>query len=671
MNTVEQHVADMHITYDRGELTDEELLTLYRGMKKPRLIEEKMLILLRQGKISKWFSGWGQEAISVGCAMAIKPEEFILPMHRNLGVFTSRGIELNRLFCQFQGKMSGFTKGRDRSFHFGSKEHRIVGMISHLGPQLGIADGIALASKLNNEKQVALVFSGDGGASEGDFHEALNVAAVWDLPVIFCVENNQWGLSTPSREQFRCENFIDKGVGYGMDAYQIDGNNIIDVYSSVKKIAQSLRENPRPFLLELMTFRMRGHEEASGTKYYPEGLQDQWDKKDPVRNYELYLKSIGLLDEKMITELEAAIKAEIQNGLDLAFAEEKIAPDTAQELADLFMPFDATEIQPKTDKKTEKRFVDAVSDSLKQAMARHPNLVIMGQDVGEYGGVFKVTEGFVDLFGKERVRNTPLCESAIVGAGLGLSIKGMKAVVEMQFADFVTCGFNQIVNNLAKIHWRWGQNADVVVRMPTGAGAAAGPFHSQSNEAWFTHTPGLKVVYPAFPNDAKGLLSASIEDPNPVMFFEHKYLYRSVREDVYDDYFTLELGKAAVRKTGTKATIITYGLGVHWALDYAAAHPEKELEVIDLRTLAPLDYDTVFKSVRKTSRVLVLHEDCLTGGIGGEIASRITEECFESLDAPVLRLASLDTPIPFAADLELNFLPQHRLDEKINQLLAY
>ncbi len=671
MTTVEQQLSDMHITYDRGELTDSELMTLYQGMKKPRLIEEKMLILLRQGKISKWFSGWGQEAISVGCAMAIQPEEYILPMHRNLGVFTSRGIELNRLFCQFQGKMSGFTKGRDRSFHFGSQEHKIVGMISHLGPQLGIADGIALAAKLNNEKQVALVFSGDGGASEGDFHEALNVAAVWDLPVIFCIENNQWGLSTPSREQFRCENFIDKGIGYGIDAYQIDGNNIIEVYSAVKRISQSLRENPRPFLLELMTFRMRGHEEASGTKYYPEGIQDEWDKKDPVRNYELYLKSIGLLNDSQIEQIEADIKAEIQHGLDLAFAEEKITPNTEEELADLFKSFDATEIAPNSQNKSEKRFVDAISDGLKQAMERHPNLVIMGQDVADYGGVFKVTEGFVDLFGKERVRNTPLCESAIVGAGLGLSIKGMKAVVEMQFADFVTCGFNQIVNNLAKIHWRWGQNADVVVRMPTGAGAAAGPFHSQSNEAWFTHTPGLKVVYPAFPNDAKGLLAASIEDPNPVMFFEHKFLYRSVREDVYDDYFTLELGKAAVRKSGSGATIVTYGLGVHWALDYAEAHPEKQLEIIDLRTLAPLDYDTVFESVRKTNRVLVLHEDCLTGGIGGEIAARITETCFASLDAPVLRLASLDTPIPFAADLEQNFFPIQQLDEKINQLLAY
>jgi len=671
MNTVEQNTSEMHITYNRGELSDSELLTLYKGMKKPRLIEEKMLILLRQGKISKWFSGWGQEAISVGCAMAIEPEEYILPMHRNLGVFTARGIELNRLFCQFQGKMSGFTKGRDRSFHFGSQEHKIVGMISHLGPQLGIADGIALAAKLNNEKHVALVFSGDGGASEGDFHEALNVAAVWDLPVIFCIENNQWGLSTPSREQFRCENFIDKGIGYGMDAYQIDGNNIIEVYSSVKKIAQSLRENPRPFLLELMTFRMRGHEEASGTKYYPEGIQDMWDKKDPVRNYELYLKSIGLLDDSQIEQIEADIKAEIQHGLDLAFAEEKITPNTEEELADLFRSFDATEIAPNSQNKSEKRFVDAISDGLKQAMERHPNLVIMGQDVADYGGVFKVTEGFVELFGKERVRNTPLCESAIVGAGLGLSIKGMKAVVEMQFADFVTCGFNQIVNNLAKIHWRWGQNADVVVRMPTGAGAAAGPFHSQSNEAWFTHTPGLKVVYPAFPNDAKGLLAASIEDPNPVMFFEHKFLYRSVREDVYDDFFTLELGKAAVRKSGSGATIVTYGIGVHWALDYAETHPEKDLEVIDLRTLAPLDYDTVFESVRKTNRVLVLHEDCLTGGIGGEIAARITETCFASLDAPVLRLASLDTPIPFAADLEQNFFPIQQLDDKINQLLAY
>lgn len=662
---------ERHINYDRSEFSDDELLSVYKAIKKPRVIEEKMLVLLRQGKISKWFSGWGQEAISVGTTLAMEAEEYILPMHRNLGVFTTRGIPLNRLFSQFQGKMSGFTKGRDRSFHFGASEYNIVGMISHLGPQLGIADGIALACKLNKESKATLVFSGDGGASEGDFHEALNVASVWQLPVIFAVENNQWGLSTPSNEQFRCRQFIDKGIGYGMDAFQVDGNNILEVLSSVRKIAQSLRENPRPFLLELMTFRMRGHEEASGTKYYPEGIQDQWEKKDPVRNFELFLQEQGILTEAMIDQVTEAVKNEIQEGLDLAFSEEKIVPDTIVELNDVYAPTGDYTVLPATENKSEKRFVDAISDGLRQAMERHDNLVIMGQDVAEYGGVFKITEGFVDQFGKDRVRNTPLCESAIVGTGLGLSIKKMKAVVEMQFADFVTCGFNQIVNNLAKMHWRWGQNADVVVRMPTGAGVAAGPFHSQSNEAWFAHTPGLKIVYPAFPEEAKGLLASAIEDPNPVMFFEHKFLYRSLKEEVHDDYFTVEIGKAKVRKTGNQISIITYGMGVHWALEMAEKHPDIDMEIVDLRTLLPLDTDTVYASVRKTGRVIVVHEDCLTGGLGGEISALINENCFDALDAPVVRVASLDTPVPFAADLEQNFLPKHRFEEKLLKLVEY
>lgn len=662
---------ERHIDYDRSEFSGDELLSVYKAIKKPRVIEEKMLVLLRQGKISKWFSGWGQEAISVGTTLAMEEEEYILPMHRNLGVFTTRGIPLNRLFSQFQGKMSGFTKGRDRSFHFGASEYNIVGMISHLGPQLGIADGIALACKLNKESKATLVFSGDGGASEGDFHEALNVASVWQLPVIFAVENNQWGLSTPSNEQFRCRQFIDKGIGYGMDAFQVDGNNILEVLSSVRKIAQSLRENPRPFLLELMTFRMRGHEEASGTKYYPEGIQDQWEKKDPVRNFELFLLEQGILTEAMIDQVTESVKNEIQEGLDLAFAEEKIVPDTTVELTDVYAPTGDYTVLPATENKSEKRFVDAISDGLRQAMERHDNLVIMGQDVAEYGGVFKITEGFVDQFGKDRVRNTPLCESAIVGTGLGLSIKKMKAVVEMQFADFVTCGFNQIVNNLAKMHWRWGQNADVVVRMPTGAGVAAGPFHSQSNEAWFAHTPGLKIVYPAFPEEAKGLLASAIEDPNPVMFFEHKFLYRSLKEEVHDDYFTVEIGKAKVRKTGNQISVITYGMGVHWALEMAEKHPDIDMEIVDLRTLLPLDTETVYASVRKTGRVIVVHEDCLTGGLGGEISALINENCFDALDAPVVRVASLDTPVPFAADLEQNFLPKNRFEEKLLKLVEY
>jgi len=629
-----------------------------------------MLILLRQGKITKWFSGWGQEGISVGCSYAMEKEEYILPMHRNLGVFTTREIPLNRLFSQFQGKLSGFTKGRDRSFHFGTQEYKLVGMISHLGPQLGIADGIALSNKIKKNKKSTLVFTGDGGASEGDFHESLNVAAVWDLPLIFCVENNQWGLSTPSEEQFRCKQFIDKGIGYGMNAIQVDGNNILEVIRTVRKINEEIRENSKPYLLELMTFRMRGHEESSGTKYYPEGLQDEWAKKDPVLNFELYLLEQGILTKESIEEIKKSFKDEIQAGFDKANAEDAIIPNIEVELADIYAPF-KQEVQKPNGPLVEKRFIDAIQDALIQSMERYPDLILMGQDIAEYGGAFKVTEGLLDKFGKERVRNTPLCESAILGASLGLSISGMKAMVEMQFADFVTCGFNQIINNLAKINWRWGQNADVVVRMPTGAGTAAGPFHSQSNEAWFFHTPGLKILYPSNPYDAKGLLNAAIEDPNPVLFFEHKGLYRSIKEEIPSDYYTVEIGKAAIVSEGKDFTIITYGAGVHWAKEALTKFPETSAEIIDLRTLLPLDTENIFTAVKKTGKVIVLHEDCMMGGIGGELAALISENCFEYLDAPVIRVASLDTPVPFAVALEEQFLPKERLTSAISSLLNY
>ena len=658
------------ISFDAQGFSKPELLSIYKSLLKPRMIEEKMLVLLRQGKITKWFSGWGQEAISVGTTLAMKEEEYILPMHRNLGVFTTREIPLNRLFSQFQGKQNGFTKGRDRSFHFGTQDHRIVGMISHLGPQLGIADGIALANILKQEELATLVFTGDGGASEGDFHESLNVAAVWNLPVIFCVENNSWGLSTPSEEQFKCKQFIDKGVGYGMEAIQMDGNNILEVIRTLRKITKEIRKNPKPVLLEAMTFRVRGHEESSGTKYYPEGIQEEWAIKDPLSNYEMFLKEEGILTDEIESEYRNELKEHIQSSFDIAQNEPLITSDEDKEENDVFAPHIQNVIEAHG-KKKEIRFIDAIQQSLNQSMERYPGLVLMGQDIAEYGGAFKVTEGLVDLYGKGRVRNTPLCESAIVGAGLGLSIKGMKAMVEMQFADFVTCGFNQIINNLAKIHWRWGQNADVVVRMPTGAGTAAGPFHSQSNEAWFFHTPGLKILYPSNPTDAKGLLNAAIEDPNPVLFFEHKYLYRSLKEEVPEAYYTTEIGKANVVSTGDTLTIITYGLGVHWAIEEMNNRPEIQAEIIDLRSLVPLDTETVYTSVKKTGRAIVLHEDCISGGIGGELTALITEHCFEFLDAPVLRVGSLNSPVPFAATIEAIFLPQDRFTKAVDQLLNY
>ncbi len=654
----------------RGKRSDRQLISIYKSLVTPRLIEEKMLILLRQGKITKWFSGIGQEAISVGSALVLKEDEFILPMHRNLGVFTTRNVPMARLFSQFQGKANGFTKGRDRSFHFGSIEHHLVGMISHLGPQLAIADGIALANQLDGEKKVTLVFTGDGGSSEGDFHEALNVAAVWDLPVIFVVENNGYGLSTPSSEQFRFKSFMDKGPAYGIDAMSIDGNNILEVLDTIEKAAKKIRRKPQPILIEANTFRMRGHEEASGTKYVPKELMEYWAAKDPIENYGEFLFEEKVLDKDKVQEITDSIRKEINAAVELAFAEHSIPGNIVGELQDMFYPF-TQKVEHPNGSVSEKRFVDAISDGLYQSMEKFPELVLMGQDIADYGGVFKVTEGFMDQFGKNRVRNTPLCESAIIGTALGLSVKGKKAMVEMQFADFVTCGFNQIINNLAKIHYRWGQNADVVVRMPTGAGVGAGPFHSQSNEAWFFHTPGLKIVYPSNPADAKGLLNAAIEDPNPYLFFEHKALYRSLTGDVPDDYYTTEVGKAARVSEGDEVTIISYGMAVHWAKEYLHTNPEVSADLIDLRTLIPWDKETVQESVEKTGKVIILHEDCLTGGIGAEISAWISEKCFQYLDAPVMRVGSLDTPVPFAAALERDFLPIHRFNEKMKELVEF
>ena len=672
------------MNFDRTNLSNEQLKQFYRELLWPRMIEEKMLLLLRQGKISKWFSGIGQEAIATGATLALDEDEWIMTLHRNLGVFTARNMPLHKLFAQWQGGQESFSKGRERSFHFGSKQHHICGMISHLGPQLAIADGVSLAHKLRKENKVSLAFTGEGGTSEGDFHEALNVAAVWDLPVIFLIENNGYALSTPTSEQYRSISLVDKARGYGMDGVTIDGNNILTVYDTIRGVREFCLKNQKPYLIECLTFRMRGHEEASGTKYIPKKLFEIWQLKDPVNKYEEYIKSIGALSEDEIDAVKNEFKEKIEDELKIALATKSVVADTEDELSDVYASTDVRRESPvKTFNNSrlttndsqftthDLRFIDAIRQGLHQSMEKNPNLILMGQDIAEYGGAFKITEGFLNDFGKERVRNTPLCESAILGVALGLSLEGLKSMVEMQFADFVTMGFNQIVNNLAKIYYRWGQNADVVIRMPTGGSVGAGPFHSQTNEAWFVHTPGLKVVYPSTPVDAKGLLIAAINDPNPVMYFEHKALYRSVSGPVPEEYYEMEIGKGKHVREGDEVSIITYGAGVHWAEDYAAEHPDISIDILDLRTLLPLDYFSIREAVARTGRVLILHEDTLTGGIGGELAAWIAEHCFEILDAPVMRCASLDTPVPFSIELENNFLAKSRLNETIQKLINY
>lgn len=656
--------------FNRGTLGDNQLLELYKSILKPRMIEEKMLVLIRQGKVSKWFSGIGQEAISVGITAALDQDEYILPMHRNLGVFTSRNIPLYRLFSQWQGKANGFTKGRDRSFHFGSQQYKIIGMISHLGPQLGVADGIALANKLSKNGKITAVFTGEGATSEGDFHEALNVASVWDLPVLFVIENNGYGLSTPTNEQYRCENLADKGIGYGMESYIVDGNNVLEVYHLISDLKKSMETHPRPILLEFKTFRMRGHEEASGVKYVPKELLDLWEEKDPVENFKKYLIQLNILTESIDLEITSHFKKEIDESWAIVNSEPDIEASYSDELDDVYKGYDFELINANSNV-SNIRFIDAISSSLKQSMQRHDNLVIMGQDIAEYGGAFKITDGFVPLFGKDRVRNTPICESIIVSAGMGLSINGYKSVVEMQFADFVSTGFNPIVNLLAKSHYRWLEKADVVIRMPCGAGTQAGPFHSQTNEAWFTKTPGLKVVYPAFPYDAKGLLNTAINDPNPVLFFEHKKLYRSVYQDVPDEYYTLPFGKAALVKEGEAVTIISFGAAVHWALETLEKHTDLSVDLIDLRTLQPLDTATIFDSVKKTGKAIIYQEDSLFGSISSDISALIMENCFEYLDAPVVRVASLESPIPFTKALEDQYLPLGRFEKALLDLIAY
>jgi 2-oxoisovalerate dehydrogenase E1 component len=647
--------------------------SICRALLLPRMVEEKMLRLIRQGRISKWFSGYGQEAIAVGCALALDPRDYILPMHRNLGVWTTRGVALRPLLCQATGRRGGFTRGRDRSFHFGLLEKRIVGMISQLGAMLPVACGLGLAARLKGEPFVALSMIGEGATRQGDFHEALNLAALWKLPVVFVVENNGYGLSTPASEAIPVQDVADAASGYGMPGQVVDGNDVEAVIKAVRGAADRARVGEGPTLLEMKTFRMRGHEEASGTKYVPPHLFEAWTKNDPVDGFIRRAVEAGHLSDADVAAIRSELAAVVEDAAEFALGQPEETSTVAAERSDVYATPRIPPLDP-SGPQTERRFVDAIGDGLRQAMERDERVLMLGQDIAEYGGVFKVTHGLVEQFGRERVRNTPIIESGAIGAAMGLALEGFKPVVEMQYADFIACGFNQIVNNLATTHYRWGAPLPVTIRAPFGGQIGAGPFHSQSMEAWFCHVPGLKVVVPATPEDAKGLLLAAIDDPNPVLYFEHKFLYRALKGLVPEAPFHVALGRACVAREGRDVTLVTYGIGVFWALEEAEFQEQRgaSIEVIDLRTLIPWDRGTVLASVAKTNRLLVLHEAVRTGGFGGELVSEICEAAFADLDAPPVRLGGEDFPIPFSRGLEQELhAARSRLRQALERLLAY
>ena len=654
-------------------MTKKLLKELYLALKFPRLIEEKMLLLLRQGKISKWFSGIGQEAIAVGSTFALNDDDVIFPMHRNLGVFTTRRVDLNRLMCQLMGKEGGFTKGRDRTFHFGTKDKNIIGMISHLAAMLPVASGLGLAYQLKKEKKVVLSFTGDGSTSEGDFHEAINLAAVWNLPVIFLIENNGYGLSTPTDEQFKCKKLSDRAIGYGIKGITINGNDILEVYNTILEAASNIRKGSGPILIEALTFRMRGHEEASGIDYIPKELFNKWKKMDPILNFKKYLRKNDILNNDIEKEINNKIIDETESSFEFAISAKKPSSTIQNELNCVYKDFKFNFKEPK-EASSNLRYVDSISQTLNSIMSRKKNAIIMGQDISNYGGVFKITRNFYKEFGSERVRNTPIIESGILGASIGLALEGFIPIVEMQFADFVSCGFNQIVNNISKTYYRWGSSLNIIIRLPYGGGLGAGPFHSQCPETWFFNIPGLKIVIPSTPYDAKGLLNASIQDPNPILFFEHKAMYRSIKGSVPDNDYNIQIGKGDIKRNGSDLTIITYGMGVHWSLEIAKKLESEmiDIEIIDLRSLIPWDKELVEKSIKKTNKVLILHEANITGGVGAEISAYINEYFFKFLDAPVMRLGSLDIPIPFASDIENNiYLPIKRIEKKIKELIKF
>lgn len=661
----------------------------YAYMRFARDLDTRFAMLLRTGRLSKWYSQIGSEATTVAAGLSLQPGDVLCSLHRDMGAILSVYLDpartfpgfgfgapdpakpeprelLFRLCCQLLGRAEGFSNGFERSFHYGYLDPaagiRHVGMISHLGAMIPVAAGVAFALKQSGSDRVAINFIGDGGTSTGDFHEGLNMAAVWKLPLILIIENNRFAFSTPVAAQYAAERLSDRGVGYGIAAETLDGNDPEAVATAMQIAVARARSGAGPTLIEAMLGRMRGHSEGDDSlKVVPEDELSVYMSEDPVPAYARRLTTDGVLAEEIGDRLAARISELVEEAVERAA--ESPVPEPESALRPALAPVTETLAPPRLESSDPEAaeapvetYVEGIHQALREEMERDDTVVLMGQDIAAFEGAFRITRGLWQRW-PDRVLDTPIAESGTLGIAAGAALLGYRPVVEMQFGDFISCGFNQLVNVIAKLYYRWQVPCPLVVRLPAGGGVGAGPFHSQNPEAWFAHVAGLKVVCPATAEDAKGLLKAAIRDPNPVVYCEHKFLYRRIKAVLPGD--VAELGRAAVRRRGEDLTLVSYGASLWTSIDAAAelARDGIEAEVVDLRTLVPFDEETVLASARKTGRVVVVHEAQGTGGFGGEVAARIAEHAFAWLDAPVQRVTYPDRAVPFAKPLEQALLP--------------
>ncbi|MGQ9732288.1 MAG: alpha-ketoacid dehydrogenase subunit alpha/beta [Candidatus Zipacnadales bacterium] len=640
-----------------------ELRELYRQMVTIREFETELLRASRRGDLADaTHLCIGQEAIAVGAIAALRPEDFITSTHRGHGHCIAKGADVRRMMAELYGRASGYCRGRGGSMHIADFSLGICGANGIVGAGLPIANGIALAAKLKGTGQVCLSFFGEGAANQGAFHEALNLASIWRLPVVFICENNQYAVSMAANESMNIEHVADRAAAYGIPGRVVDGNDVLAVREATAAAVKRARRGEGPTLLECKTYRLTGHYAMDPDRYRPPDERKWWEKNnDPLQRARQLLLDSGLATAEELKAQQRSIRAAIRAAHRSARDEEPYPP-VAETCADLYTPQPPLpDSGPPPEGSPQRTFVEALGEAIAFEMERDERVLLIGEDVGKRGGAFQVSAGLLDRFGADRVRDTPISESAIVGCGVGAAMQGLRPLCEIMFSDFSTIAMDQIANQAAKMRYMFGGQVSVplVIRMTSGcAGRARGAQHSQSLEAWFMHTPGLKVVYPSTPAEAKGLLIAAIRDEDPVIFLEHKGLLQEVGP-VPEGEYIIPLGQAAVKREGSDITFVTYARGVHIALE-AARRLEKnaiQAEVIDLRTLVPLDKDTLLASVRKTGRVVVVTEDCQTAGAAAEIMAVIIEHAFNMLKEAPVRICGLDVPLPYSTPLEACALP--------------